>query len=417
MERTNLAGRAGRWSAAHWKTAFFGWLVFVSRGRLHRHGRRDQQAARLQRGRRRVRPRSEDPRERRVQAAGVGAGPDPEQQALSDRRPGPSGAQSRTSCPGCREESPEVTPHRLAAGHLRSSARADLEGPALGGRPLRHQGQGRGRGTSTFRGRSTRRPRPSGPTRPSYVEEVGDCERSEGARTRRWASDFEARGEARPPCHADDPAVRLRSARRGDRAGAPRLLGRPRRDRPLGPGQPTVAASGATQTVILLVGWRSAWTTRSSTSSASERSAPQDSIAHRAAATRRSTSGQAVLVSGATVFVVVAGMLVAGDPTFGSIGLGTMIVVAVAIIGSLIGAARADAPARRQHREGTDPVPPPGSRGCELACLERDPRPVLRHPALSVVLSAGFLVVLAIPAFNLSTSSSITRPTTPRSRS
>ena len=29
MERTNLAGRAGRWSAAHWKTAFFGWLVFV----------------------------------------------------------------------------------------------------------------------------------------------------------------------------------------------------------------------------------------------------------------------------------------------------------------------------------------------------------------------------------------------------
>ncbi len=29
MGRTNLAGRAGRWSAAHWKTAFFGWLVFV----------------------------------------------------------------------------------------------------------------------------------------------------------------------------------------------------------------------------------------------------------------------------------------------------------------------------------------------------------------------------------------------------
>ena len=25
----NLAARAGRWSAAHWKTATFGWLVFV----------------------------------------------------------------------------------------------------------------------------------------------------------------------------------------------------------------------------------------------------------------------------------------------------------------------------------------------------------------------------------------------------
>jgi RND superfamily putative drug exporter len=28
-ERTNLAGRAGRWSAAHWKTATFGWLGFA----------------------------------------------------------------------------------------------------------------------------------------------------------------------------------------------------------------------------------------------------------------------------------------------------------------------------------------------------------------------------------------------------
>src|SRR4051794_21199924 len=27
--RENLAGRAGRWSAGHWKTAFFGWLVFA----------------------------------------------------------------------------------------------------------------------------------------------------------------------------------------------------------------------------------------------------------------------------------------------------------------------------------------------------------------------------------------------------
>ena len=28
MERQNLAARAGRWSAAHWKTALVGWLVF-----------------------------------------------------------------------------------------------------------------------------------------------------------------------------------------------------------------------------------------------------------------------------------------------------------------------------------------------------------------------------------------------------
>ena len=27
--RPNLAARAGRWSAAHWKTATFGWLLLV----------------------------------------------------------------------------------------------------------------------------------------------------------------------------------------------------------------------------------------------------------------------------------------------------------------------------------------------------------------------------------------------------
>ncbi len=28
--KPNLAERAGRWSAAHWKTAAFGWLAFVA---------------------------------------------------------------------------------------------------------------------------------------------------------------------------------------------------------------------------------------------------------------------------------------------------------------------------------------------------------------------------------------------------
>ena len=29
METTNLAGRAGRWSASHWKRAAFGWIAFA----------------------------------------------------------------------------------------------------------------------------------------------------------------------------------------------------------------------------------------------------------------------------------------------------------------------------------------------------------------------------------------------------
>ena len=29
VQRENLAARAGRWSARHWKAAVFGWLAFV----------------------------------------------------------------------------------------------------------------------------------------------------------------------------------------------------------------------------------------------------------------------------------------------------------------------------------------------------------------------------------------------------
>src|SRR5438270_5627016 len=47
------------------------------------------------------------------------------------------------------------------------------------------------------------------------------------------------------------------------------------------------------------------------------------------------TSGRSVLISGATVMIAMAGMLFSGDKTFISMGIATMIVVAVAMIGSL----------------------------------------------------------------------------------
>src|SRR5207302_636848 len=47
------------------------------------------------------------------------------------------------------------------------------------------------------------------------------------------------------------------------------------------------------------------------------------------------TSGQAVVVSGLTVLIAMAGMLLAGNPIFTSIGVGTMIMIAVAIVGSV----------------------------------------------------------------------------------
>jgi uncharacterized membrane protein YdfJ with MMPL/SSD domain len=47
------------------------------------------------------------------------------------------------------------------------------------------------------------------------------------------------------------------------------------------------------------------------------------------------TSGQAVLISGCTVLIAMAGMLFAGSKIFVSMGIGTMLVVATALVGSL----------------------------------------------------------------------------------
>ena len=47
------------------------------------------------------------------------------------------------------------------------------------------------------------------------------------------------------------------------------------------------------------------------------------------------TSGRAVLISGITVLTAMAGLLFAGNPIFIGFGIGTMLVVAVAMLGSM----------------------------------------------------------------------------------
>ena len=47
------------------------------------------------------------------------------------------------------------------------------------------------------------------------------------------------------------------------------------------------------------------------------------------------TSGRSVLISGLTVMVAMAGMFLTGDSTFASLALATILVVAVAVLGSL----------------------------------------------------------------------------------
>jgi RND superfamily putative drug exporter len=134
-----------------------------------------------------------------------------------------------------------------------------------------------------------------------------------------------------------------------------------------------------------------------------ERAAGRSSEAALEAAA--ATSGRAVLVSGLTVIVAMAGMYFTGDPTFSGFATGTIIVVAVAMLGSLTvlpavlsklgdNVMKGRVPFLARHRER-----PAGESRMWSAILN----PVLRHPVIAAVLSAGALVALAIPAFSLHT--------------
>jgi RND superfamily putative drug exporter len=123
--------------------------------------------------------------------------------------------------------------------------------------------------------------------------------------------------------------------------------------------------------------------------------------AHDALLAAARTSGQAVLVSGTTVLIAMAGMFVSGNSLFTTIGVGTMIVVLAAMIGSLT-----VLPALL-HRLG-DAV----DRG-RIPFLHprvRDDGPwgrfigrVLRHPLTAMLASGGFLLLLALPSIGMHT--------------
>jgi RND superfamily putative drug exporter len=114
------------------------------------------------------------------------------------------------------------------------------------------------------------------------------------------------------------------------------------------------------------------------------------------------TSGRSVLISGLTVIVAMAGMFLTGDSTFTSLALATILVVAVAVLGSLT-----VLPAllsRLGDKVDRGRVPLVGRLGGDDgegriwgAIVDR----VLRRPALSAALSAGLLLLLAAPALQL----------------
>src|SRR3954451_3626901 len=117
------------------------------------------------------------------------------------------------------------------------------------------------------------------------------------------------------------------------------------------------------------------------------------------------TSGRAVLVSGLTVMLAMAGMYLGGAPTFTSFATGTIIVVAVAVVGSLTVLPALLAWLGDRVEKGGVPIVKnqPWNAG-ERTVWSRILNPVLRHPAISATAAAGLLLVLAIPTLHIHTS-------------
>ncbi|MFF8812830.1 MMPL family transporter [Streptomyces pactum] len=126
------------------------------------------------------------------------------------------------------------------------------------------------------------------------------------------------------------------------------------------------------------------------------------------------TSGHAVLVSGFTVIVAMGGMFLTGVADFKAMGLATLMVVAVAMTGSVtalpallsllgdrVEKGRLPRPGDRLHRGGRGRRGRGGARSSRVwgAVLRR----VLRRPGLSVVLAGGVLLLLAVPAAGMRT--------------
>jgi RND superfamily putative drug exporter len=114
------------------------------------------------------------------------------------------------------------------------------------------------------------------------------------------------------------------------------------------------------------------------------------------------TSGRAVLISGVTVMVAMAGMLISGDKSFISFAEGAILVVAIAMFASLTVLPAMLSWLGDRVEKGRVPVlgrrrRPAGESRFWAALTGR----VMRRPGLSIVLAGGLLLVLAIPALQL----------------
>ncbi len=115
------------------------------------------------------------------------------------------------------------------------------------------------------------------------------------------------------------------------------------------------------------------------------------------------TSGRAVLVSGMTVMIAMAGMFLTGNATFTSFAVGTMIVVAVAMVGSVTFLPAMLAALGDRVDKGRIPWLARRAGRRRTGIWARLLRPVLAHPWFGALTAFALLAALAVPALGLHT--------------
>jgi uncharacterized membrane protein YdfJ with MMPL/SSD domain len=113
------------------------------------------------------------------------------------------------------------------------------------------------------------------------------------------------------------------------------------------------------------------------------------------------TVGRAVVVSGLTVMLALAGLIITGLSVFVSMGLATMAVVAIAVIGSVTVLPATLALLKQRIDRGR--IPGRHAVATRGGIWDRLARAVTRRPAVSLVTAVCVLGAIAVPALNMRT--------------
>src|SRR5438093_5407603 len=119
------------------------------------------------------------------------------------------------------------------------------------------------------------------------------------------------------------------------------------------------------------------------------------------------TSGRSVLISGFTVMIAMAGLMFSGGKSYLGFGIGTMMVVGIAMLGSLTVLPALLSKLGDRVEKGRIPFLHRLRRDSgENRFWKRILTPVMRHPGIAAATAGGALLLMTVPVLHLHTAQS-----------